>query len=59
MEQTQLAQDRVQWQALVNAVMKLQVLIKYGEFIGQLSDYQLLINLLHGVSYNGISSAGY
>jgi hypothetical protein len=33
----QVAQDRLQWQALVN-------MVKYGEFLDQLNNYQLLKN---------------
>jgi hypothetical protein len=38
MDWMHLAQDRVQWQALVNTVMNLQSSIKGGEFLDLLSD---------------------
>ena len=39
-----VAQDRDRWWALVNAVMNLQVKIKFGEFFEWLRTCQLLRN---------------
>jgi hypothetical protein len=36
-----LAQDSVQWQVLANTIMNIQVPKKGGEFLDQLSNYQL------------------
>jgi hypothetical protein len=42
MEWIQLAQDMVQWQALVNMVTKLQVPLNPNKFLDQLNNYLLL-----------------
>jgi hypothetical protein len=41
MEWIQLAQDRVQWQALANMATKLQIPLKPKKFLDQLNNYLL------------------
>jgi hypothetical protein len=44
MDWIQLAQYSVQWRAVLNTMMTLPLSMIGGEFIDQLSDYQLLRN---------------